>query len=204
MLEDHIHKLMEHLLGFLKQAKLLPPNASARVINKMTVLNLQNDFRAKASQGGCYGLDMIGAVFQRTGALMSLVHAKKLLQVHGYDSFHSYINDFFDTSPVPKNKERKNGNLIKALKDTPEYRAMATYIEETKNTKNHPKLMKLAEILMAFFTDPQHATTSKVIIFSQFRESAKEIKNFLDRKTNGLCKSQIFVGQNNGGLNQKM
>jgi ERCC4-related helicase len=57
---------------------------------------------------------------------------------------------------------------------------------------------------MAFFSDPQHKETSKVIIFSQFRESAKEIKGFLDRKTNGLCKSQIFVGQNNGGLNQKM
>jgi ERCC4-related helicase len=44
--------------------------------------------------------------------------------------------------------------LVKALKDTPEYKTMAVYIEETKNTKNHPKLCKLAEILMAFFLDP--------------------------------------------------
>jgi len=53
---------------------------------------------------------------------------------------------------------------------------MVAYIEETRNTKNHPKLCKLAEILMAFFMDPVHAETSKVIVFSQFRESAKEIK----------------------------
>ena len=43
---------------------------------------------------------------------------------------------------------------------------MNQYIEETKNTKNHPKLCKLAEILMAFFSDPLHKTSSKVIIFS--------------------------------------
>jgi hypothetical protein len=34
---------------------------------------------------------------------------------------------------------------------------MSQYIEETRNTKNHPKLLKLAEILMAFFSDPVHA-----------------------------------------------
>ena len=65
---------------------------------------------------------------------------------------------------------------------------------------NHPKLVKLTEILVAFFSDPQHAEKSKVIVFSQFRQSAQEIKNFLDNKSEGLVKSAIFVGQNNNGL----
>jgi ERCC4-related helicase len=54
-------------------------------------------------------------------------------------------------------KDKKNLNLIKSLKATPEYTKMSQYIEETRNTKNHPKLLKLAEILMAFFSDPVHA-----------------------------------------------
>lgn len=184
VMEQHIHALMNHLLAFLKQAHLFPQNANPAFINKMSILNLQNDFRTRCANGG-YGLDMIGAVFQRTGALMNLCHAKKLLNVHGYESFHTYITDLFDLAK----KDKKNVNLLKSLKETPEYTKMATYIDETRNTKNHPKLCKLAEILMAFFSDPTHAQASKVIIFSQFRESAKEIKSFLDRKTNGLCKS---------------
>ena len=43
---------------------------------------------------------------------------------------------------------------------------MDQYIEETKNTKNHPKLCKLAEILTAFFSDPVHKDASKVLVFS--------------------------------------
>jgi ERCC4-related helicase len=42
---------------------------------------------------------------------------------------------------------------------------MMSYIEETKDTKNHPKLKKLSEILENFFKDPRHST-SKAIIFS--------------------------------------
>lgn len=61
-MEDHLHNLMSHLLTFLKTAKLIPQHAHPKIINKMTILNLQNDFRTKCSQGG-YGMDMIGAVF---------------------------------------------------------------------------------------------------------------------------------------------
>jgi ERCC4-related helicase len=78
IMEGHIHSLMNHLLAFLKQANLVPHNANPCFINKMTILNLQNDFRTRCANGG-YGLDMIGAVFQRTGGLMGLIHAKKLL-----------------------------------------------------------------------------------------------------------------------------
>jgi len=48
---------------------------------------------------------------------MSLIHAKKLLLIHGYDSFNSYFADFFDLTK----KDKKNVNLIKCLKETPEY-----------------------------------------------------------------------------------
>ena len=78
-----------------------------------------------------------------------------------------------------------------------------TFLVESRKTKNHPKLRKLAEILVDFFKNPDNAV-SKVIVFSQFRDSAKEIKNYLDLKTENLVKADIFVGQNNNGLNQKM
>ena len=94
--------------------------------------------------------------------MMSLIHAKKLLQIHGYDSFSTFLAEYFDLTK----KGKKNVALLKSLKATKEFTAMEQYIEETKNTKNHPKLCKLAEILIAFFSDPIHKDCSKVIVFS--------------------------------------
>ena len=90
---------------------------------------------------------------------------------------------------------------MKTLKQTEEYKVFKTYLEESKNASNHPKLRKLVEILTAFFTDPEHKDNSKVIIFTQFRNSATEIKGYLDLKAEGVVKAEVFVGQNNNGLN---
>ena len=133
---------------------------------------------------------MMGAVFQRTSCMLSLLHAKKLLAIHGYESFTEYIRSYFNVL-TPK---KKNIPFVKMLKETEEYRKFDDFLDESQSCKNHPKLKKLAEILIAFFTDPIHANGSKVIVFSQFRASAKEIKKFLDMKTEGLVKSEIFVG----------
>ena len=59
--------------------------------------------------------------------------------------------------------------------ETEEYKQINDYIETELAQGYHPKLKKLAEILTLFFSDPQHKTSSKVIIFTQFRDSAKEI-----------------------------
>ena len=147
-----------------------------------------------------FSSDMVGAVFTRTAVLMSLLHGKGLLLTHGYESFGEYITNFFDLTT----KDKKNVNFLKSLKDTDVYKEFATHLDESRSTKNHPKLRKLVEILVTFFKDPKHARESKVIVFSQFRESAKEIKNYLDKKSEGFVKSELFVGQNNNGLNQKM
>lgn len=48
IMENHLHNLMNHLLVFLKTARLIPQHAHPKIINKMTILNLQNDFRTKA------------------------------------------------------------------------------------------------------------------------------------------------------------
>ena len=93
---------------------------------------------------------------------------------------------------------------MKQLKKTEEYKEFHTFLEESNNVTNHPKLKRLVEILSVFFADPEHKDSSKVIIFSQFRNSASEIKNYLDKKAQGLVKAAIFVGQGNQGLSQKL
>lgn len=115
--------------------------------------------------GAYNGADMAGAVFTRTSCLMSLIHAKSLLLVHGYESFAEYIVNYFDTNK----KGAKNQKFISQMKNTAQYQEFETYLEESRATSNHPKLKKLSEILVAFFMDPAHAENSKVIVFSQYR-----------------------------------
>jgi len=124
-----------------------------------------------------YASSMIGCVYERISCLLSLSHAKKLLLTHGIESFSDYIMNFFDLTK----KEKKNLNFLKDIKGTDEYKDMKTYIDDTKQTMKHPKLKKLSEILNVFFSDESHKQ-SKVIVFSSFRESANEVKRYLDLK----------------------
>lgn len=185
-MEMHVHRMMEVCLDFLKQAKLVKSDTTARYINKMTVLRLQEEVQQRGEQ---YGADFIGAVFQRTSALNSMCHAKKLLTTHGYESFAEYMTNYFNLDV----KGKKNVPFIKNMKKQKCFIDFWQHLEESRKTKNHPKLRKLAQILQDFFSDPENPPESKVIIFSQFRDSAKEIKSFLDKKCDKV-KSDIFVG----------
>ena len=57
----------------------------------------------------------------------------------------------------PKSKATKKKELssfVKNLKETDEYKVFAEFLEEHSKASNHPKLRKLAEILITFFSDP--------------------------------------------------
>lgn len=89
--------------------------------------------------------------------------------------------------------------------ETPEFDELASMMD---GKTDHSKLRKLCEILEYFFTSPQTKATSKVIIFTQYRESAKEIKDFveadfLSKNMPGIVKAELFLGQG-GGVSQKI
>ena len=95
--------------------------------------------------------------------MLSLLHAKKLLAIHGYESFTEYIKSYFNVNQPKK----KNVPFVKMLKETDEYKKFDEFLDESQSCKNHPKLKKLAEILINFFSDPEHVEgNSKVIVFS--------------------------------------
>ena len=191
-MEAKLFKMMGLALAFLKQIQIVSQTLQPKFISKMTILNLQDEFRGKMQN---YAPSMIGCIYERISFLLSICHAKSLLAIHGTESFSDYIGNLFDVTK----KDKKNINFLKQIKETEEYKDMMNYIEETKATKNHPKLKKLSEILDLFFKDESHAL-SKVIIFSQFRDSANEIKRYLDRRNAGIVHAEVFVGQNNNGL----
>jgi ERCC4-related helicase len=100
--------------------------------------------------------------------------------------------NFFDLTKKDKDKAKSLG-FLRDVKATPEFKDMQQYIDDTKSTMKHPKLKKLSEILHHFFVDPAHSQ-SKAIVFSSFRESANEVKRFLDAKNPGVVFAEVFVG----------
>lgn len=119
VMEGYIFKLMEHALAFLKSANIIAPTTQARFVNKMTMLNLQDKVK-QGCEAGQYSTEMISATFVRTGALISLIHAKTLLLTHGYDSFYEYITNYFDENAAKK--KQSSSSFVKKLKQTQEYK----------------------------------------------------------------------------------
>ena len=195
-MENKMYRIMALALAFLKQVKIVPHSMQPKYLNKMNVLQMQESFKGQMAN---YAPSIISCVYERISCLLSLSHGKKLLLTHGVESFSDYILNYFDVTK----KDKKNVSFLRDLKGSEEYKDMHQYIEDTKATMKHPKLKKLSEILHHFFMDPDHKQ-SKAIIFSSFRESAHEVKRFLDAKNEGVVRAEVFVGQNNGGLTQKI
>lgn len=63
VMEQHIFGLMEHGLKFLKQAKVVAYTAHPKFVNKMTLLNMQDEFRRKAAHGEFNNNEMLSAFF---------------------------------------------------------------------------------------------------------------------------------------------
>ena len=73
---------------------------------------------------------------------------------------------------------------------------------------DNSKLVKLLEILESFFTLGQAKNSnSRVIVFTQYRQSAGEIKDFIDAnqdKEKKVVRADIFVGVKGKEMNQKL
>ncbi|TYZ60200.1 hypothetical protein PybrP1_003522 [[Pythium] brassicae (nom. inval.)] len=139
--------------------------------------------------------------------LVSLLHAKELLTVHGLSSFHEYVNGWIE--------ERETGARLswskKEMLQSTEFHNLvlslsALGMDQTaggggggSKSSSHPKLLKLRDVLHEHFT--RHATGSsstRAIVFTQYRSSVTEIVALLAPLA-PLLKVQAFVGQGASG-----
>lgn len=139
--------------------------------------------------------------------LVSLLHAKELLTVHGLSSFHEYVNGWIE--------ERESGARLswskKEMMASPEFHNLVLRLDaystgpaasgaaSSGKSSSHPKLLKLREVLHEHFQ--RHATggsSTRAIVFTQYRTSVNEIVGLLAPLA-PLLKVQAFVGQGASG-----
>lgn len=184
-----ILKLFNQYVEELRMRKVLFGPAS-----KTGLIELQRKISGTLLRGNKNYNYMLGA--SACAQAVKLQHALELLETQTLESFNRYLKELFNQASKKQSK-----GVIK-LVAKPEFNFVFMQSNEflVKN-KEHPKLEKLNEIIKSEITKNPKL---KIIIFTQFRESAKKISERLNQIP--TIKSKIFVGQtmkNGTGLSQK-
>ncbi|MBI2125086.1 DEAD/DEAH box helicase [Candidatus Woesearchaeota archaeon] len=126
---------------------------------------------------------------------MKVDHAIELLETQGIKPLHSYFKKMQQDALTSKVKAVQN------LMQDELFKPSLYFTEElVKQNFGHPKLLKLREIVQETIDKDQKA---KIIIFTQFRDSAEEIVKQISELN---IKNHVFVGQakkNGLGFSQK-
>ncbi|KAI5949906.1 MPH1 [Candida jiufengensis] len=119
----------------------------------------------------------------------------KRLNIYGVNSFFSYFMDKYTEFTTKWNKKKSKNKLSAdfffsdSIKELIEKRD--TILKD--GAYSHPKIEALMEELEDFFKDREDPS-SRVIVFTEYRESALEIVKSIE-KVGGNLKPHIFIGQ---------
>lgn len=133
---------------------------------------------------------MIMAVFT---ILQSLAHGIKLLNYHGIAPFCHKMVDFRSEVEEKGSKSKYKQQIIK----DENFQEMMDTIEKWLKLEGfvgHPKLSYLCQNLLNHFMDAGEGSSTRAIVFSEYRDSAEEIVRALN-KHKPMIKATIFVGQ---------
>jgi len=177
----------------LKNRKLLFGPAS-----KISLLETQRKIMRAISTGNKHFNLLLGA--SAAAQALKISHALELIETQTLYSLHEYLLSLFDSAKKQESKAVQN--LVK----TPEFnKAFVALIELIAKKQEHPKLVKLKELIQE---DIKENPKMKAIIFAQFRDTVTKICKTLN-EIQGI-NARVFVGQakkgegkNETGLNQK-
>ena len=162
--------------------------------SKTILIALQKKIIGTLSRGNKNFNYMLGA--SACAQAIKLQHALELLETQTLSSFNKYLKNLFEQSA------KKQSKGVVKLVSKPEFNFIYMSSNEllSKNIE-HPKLEKLIEIVKK---ENSKNKKIKIIIFTQFRNTATTISEKLNKLLN--INAKIFVGQakkENTGLNQK-
>lgn len=135
--------------------------------------------------------NMMRATFS---VLTGIAHSIKLLNFHGIKPFYDNLVDLRAEQESRGDKGSKNKRRL--MKD-PNFQKMMEQISKWLRTDNfvgHPKLSALADCVLNHFMDRGNDSATRVIVFSEYRDSAEDIVRRLNIHQ-PLIKASVFVGQ---------
>jgi Fanconi anemia group M protein len=188
-IKKHLESIIKDLFRFLKEIGLIE-NVNIN-ISKYEILKVQASLQAKIAKGEhdfetLKGLSVLAQI-------MKVLHGIELIESQGGKVLLTYMQNIFQSANSTKTKAVLN--LVSNIEFKTAFIKLKKLCDEDKII--HPKYIELEKII-------KKNKKNKKIIFTQYRDTASCIKNFIEQNKLDSCK--IFVGQSkrNGiGLSQK-
>ncbi|KAK6199520.1 uncharacterized protein RJT21DRAFT_121905 [Scheffersomyces amazonensis] len=121
----------------------------------------------------------------------------KRLNIYGVRSFYGYFTEKYEEFQQKHNKNKSTNKLSADFyfhESIKELMKRAKEILDDENSYSHPKIEALVDELQLFLDESTNKDDSRVIIFTEYRESALEIVQSIEKLGNFL-KPHIFIGQ---------
>ncbi len=149
--------------------------------NKIVLLKLQDSLAAQASPGNFNA--MIG--MSLCAQAIKISHALELLETQTLSGLKDYLENLEQQAIDKKSKG------VQTLVNSPEFRASLISVRKLiEQGIEHPKIEELKTLIESEFDSKENV---KIIVFSQFRETASTIARKLNE--NEKIKASIFIGQ---------
>jgi len=178
-----LRSMIEERLSSLKNMGLI--KKSPKHVTKSDLLSLGEELRELMNGGERSGWVYQAVVEQ--SACLSLFHALELLETQGMRQLRNFLLKLGD-------EEKRSYELITS------HLSFSRLLELTEKSRSHPKIGELVKIVEEELSNE----TSRIIIFSQFRDTVNEIVETLRER--GI-RAERFVGQasrnSDSGLSQK-
>ncbi len=150
--------------------------------SKKELLNAQGSLQGELARGAKdYGIYRSISLVAET---IKINHAIEMLETQGINSLQKYLKTIFEDS---KNKSKAVKNLTNDLNFKSAY-ILAKELESKK--VKHPKQERLIEIVKQNIKEDP---STKIIIFNNYRDSAKELETELNKIKE--IEAKLFVGQ---------
>jgi ERCC4-related helicase len=183
-------KLFNEYVEELRTRKVLFGPAS-----KTDLINLQKKISATITRNYKNFNYMLGA--SACAQAIKIQHALELLETQTLEGFHKYLKGLFEQA-----SKKQSRGIVKLVSKSEFNFVFSQSNELLLKKREHPKMQKLIDIIIS---EKEKNKKMKMIIFTQFRETASNISKKIN-EIEGI-KSRIFIGQakkdGTGGLNQK-
>tara|TARA_Y100000310_G_scaffold280844_1_gene300861 strand:- start:2316 stop:3863 length:1548 start_codon:yes stop_codon:yes gene_type:complete len=182
-----LKKIFQDYLEELRSRKILFGYGT-----KTELISLQKKISGTLSRGNKNFNYMMGA--SACAQAIKIQHALELLETQTISSLDTYLKNLFNQA------EKKQSKGVIKLVRKPEFNFVYSQSNELlAKKKEHPKLNKLSEIVEK---EKENNENIKIMVFTQFRETASTISKRLNELEN--ITSKVFIGQaGEKGLSQK-
>ncbi|XP_035827669.1 uncharacterized protein LOC101854274 [Aplysia californica] len=178
-------------------------NREATKLSKFLILKARDEFRQNPP--GRLSKTQAGNIEADFALAISLYHGFDLLQQHGLRSLYNYLLSVISGKKgygKTRTELQRNADfnaIMEQLRDKFAAPGPGTSAGDAKMVVGHPKMQRLEEVVLDHFkTFHKRGLETRVMIFSQFRDSVQEIADILGQHA-PLVKVMPFIGQASAG-----